>query len=205
MEQGEKERLLIEHLPKIRWVAKSQAKYCKSFTQDDLLQIGAIAFLENIEKADPAKTDNLWNYMWWRVMGAMKREIHMFDDMIHIPDNARKRGWLPFQFDEISACDFECFKKIIGIEDLDAQENMKTVLYDASMKDGIRATLATLTNRERNVIEYRYGFKDGKQYTLDECGAVFGVTRERVRQIEAKALRKLRHPSRVYGMKGILE
>ena len=60
----------------------------------------------------------------------------------------------------------------------------------------LREALSTLKERERQVIELRYGLTDGRPRTLEEVGVIFQVTRERIRQIEAKALRKLRHPSR---------
>lgn len=64
------------------------------------------------------------------------------------------------------------------------------------LKDEIAEVLLTLTEREEKVIRLRFGLEDGKSRTLEEVGQLFGVTRERIRQIEAKALRKLRHPSR---------
>ena len=64
------------------------------------------------------------------------------------------------------------------------------------LKDEISEVLQTLTEREEKVIRLRFGLEDGKSRTLEEVGQMFGVTRERIRQIEAKALRKLRHPSR---------
>ena len=64
------------------------------------------------------------------------------------------------------------------------------------LKDEIAEVLETLTEREEKVIRLRFGLEDGKSRTLEEVGQLFGVTRERIRQIEAKALRKLRHPSR---------
>ena len=64
------------------------------------------------------------------------------------------------------------------------------------LKDEISKVLLTLTEREEKVIRLRFGLEDGKSRTLEEVGQLFGVTRERIRQIEAKALRKLRHPSR---------
>ncbi|HEY8435821.1 MAG TPA: RNA polymerase sigma factor RpoD [Haloplasmataceae bacterium] len=64
------------------------------------------------------------------------------------------------------------------------------------LKDELRNVLETLTDREERVLRLRFGLDDGRMRTLEEVGKEFGVTRERIRQIEAKALRKLRHPSR---------
>jgi RNA polymerase primary sigma factor len=65
----------------------------------------------------------------------------------------------------------------------------------ALLKEHVVTALSVLTERERQVIEMRFGLRDGKDYTLEEVGRYFQVTRERIRQIEAKALRKLRHPT----------
>jgi RNA polymerase primary sigma factor len=64
------------------------------------------------------------------------------------------------------------------------------------LKEQVQSALSVLTERERQVLEMRFGLRDGKDYTLEEVGKYFRVTRERIRQIEAKALRKLRHPTR---------
>jgi RNA polymerase primary sigma factor len=64
------------------------------------------------------------------------------------------------------------------------------------LKEQVRGALAVLSDREREVLEMRFGLRDGQEHTLEEVGKHFGVTRERIRQIEAKALRKLRHPTR---------
>ena len=64
------------------------------------------------------------------------------------------------------------------------------------LKEHVQNVLAVLTERERQVLQMRFGLLDGKDYTLEEVGKYFNVTRERIRQIEAKALRKLRHPTR---------
>ena len=74
----------------------------------------------------------------------------------------------------------------------------------ALLKDHIREMLATLSPREAKVLEYRFGLEDGKQRTLEEVGREFGVTRERIRQIEAKAIRKLRHPTRARKLRDYL-
>ena len=73
------------------------------------------------------------------------------------------------------------------------------------LKDKIDSVLKTLTYREREIIRLRYGLGDGYTYTLEEVGRIFKVTRERVRQIEAKAVRKLQHPVRSKQLKGFLE
>jgi RNA polymerase primary sigma factor len=65
--------------------------------------------------------------------------------------------------------------------------------------------LGTLSDRERQVLAMRFGLDDGRTRTLEEVGKAFGVTRERIRQIEAKALRKLRHPSRSKKLKDYLD
>jgi len=65
--------------------------------------------------------------------------------------------------------------------------------------------LSTLSDRERRVLQLRFGLEDGRSRTLEEVGRDFGVTRERIRQIEAKALRKLRHPSRSRKLRDFLE
>ncbi len=73
------------------------------------------------------------------------------------------------------------------------------------LKDEISEVLLTLTEREEKVIRLRFGLEDGKPRTLEEVGQMFGVTRERIRQIEAKALRKLRHPSRSRKLRDYME
>ena len=72
------------------------------------------------------------------------------------------------------------------------------------LKEELDTAMDSLTDRERKVIRLRFGLDDGKTRTLEEVGREFDVTRERIRQIEAKALRKLRHPSRSIKLKDFL-
>lgn len=81
------------------------------------------------------------------------------------------------------------------VEDKSALPPAETA-FNLILKEQINRVLSTLTERESRVVKYRFGLEDGWQRTLEEVGQKFGVTRERIRQIEAKALRKLRHPSR---------
>ncbi len=78
-------------------------------------------------------------------------------------------------------------------------------VINLSLKEQTAAVLKTLTPREEKVIKMRFGLEDGSEHTLEEVGQSFAVTRERIRQIEAKALRKLRHPSRSRKLRAFLE
>jgi RNA polymerase primary sigma factor len=90
------------------------------------------------------------------------------------------------------------------IEDQDAKAPSEAAAYEL-LKEQLEDVLDTLTDREENVLRLRFGLDDGRTRTLEEVGKVFGVTRERIRQIEAKALRKLRHPSRSKQLKDFLD
>ncbi len=90
------------------------------------------------------------------------------------------------------------------IEDKRAVSPSSATTY-AMLKEQMDDVLSTLTDRERKVLQLRFGITDGYPRTLEEVGSIFNVTRERVRQIEAKALRKLRHPTRSRKLKTFLE
>ena len=90
------------------------------------------------------------------------------------------------------------------IEDKSA-ENPSDMTSMSMLKDRIKDVLDTLSERERAVLEQRFGLVDGYSRTLEEVGKQFDVTRERIRQIEAKALRKMRHPTRIRQLEGFLE
>jgi len=90
------------------------------------------------------------------------------------------------------------------IEDESAESPVNAAAYEM-LKDKIHSVLHTLSFREREIIKLRYGIGDGYTYTLEEVGRIFKVTRERVRQIEAKAVRKLQHPVRSRLLEGFLE
>ncbi len=90
------------------------------------------------------------------------------------------------------------------IEDKSAESPVNAATHEM-LKDKLEKVLETLTFREREIIKLRYGIGDGYTYTLEEVGRIFKVTRERVRQIEAKAVRKLQHPVRSRMLEGFLE
>ncbi len=90
------------------------------------------------------------------------------------------------------------------IEDA-AAENPISTATNEMLKDRIEQVLKSLTYREREIIKLRYGIGEGYTYTLEEVGKIFKVTRERVRQVEAKAIRKLQHPVRCRKLEGFLD
>ncbi len=90
------------------------------------------------------------------------------------------------------------------IEDKSA-ENPSDVTSYSLLKEKLGDVLTSLTERERKILEMRFGLVDGYERTLEEIGKMYNVTRERIRQIEAKALRKLRHPTRVRHLQGFLD
>ena len=90
------------------------------------------------------------------------------------------------------------------IEDKSAENPSEMTAYSL-LKDRLQEVLKTLTEREQEVLTLRFGLADGYSRTLEEVGRKFNVTRERIRQIEAKALRKMRHPTRIRKLEGFLE
>ena len=90
------------------------------------------------------------------------------------------------------------------IED-EAQQSPSDAVINLNLRAQTAQVLKTLTPREEKVIRMRFGLEDGSEHTLEEVGQSFAVTRERIRQIEAKALRKLRHPSRSKQLKTFVE
>ena len=90
------------------------------------------------------------------------------------------------------------------IEDIGAVAPLEAASF-GMMRDEIVSVLRTLSTRERRVVELRFGLTDGQPRTLEEVGREFGVTRERIRQIEMKTFCKLRHPSRAQKLRDYLE
>jgi RNA polymerase primary sigma factor len=86
-----------------------------------------------------------------------------------------------------------------------AAENPRNATGHNLLKERLGQVLRLLTERERKILQMRFGLVDGCAHTLEEIGCLYNLTRERIRQIEAKALRKLRHPSRAQHLHGFIE
>ena len=120
-----------------------------------------------------------------------------------------KRRWLGVAF-STDVLERQQAKKAVSnafgdfIEDKGAENPYDMTAYSL-LREKIIDVLDSLTERERNVLSLRFGLKDGYSRTLEEVGRQFKVTRERIRQIEAKALRKMRHPTRIRQLHGFFE
>ncbi len=140
--------------------------------------------LANEEKIDPQLMRK-----WRQASGKILKILKMSQDPMSIDTPVGTDG------DATTYGDF--------IADESAAEPMDSASKEL-LRGQIKEALDFLTERERLVLEMRFGLKDGKDHTLEEVGREFGVTRERIRQIEAKALRKLRHPSRSRALRDYL-
>ncbi len=127
-----------------------------------------------------------------------RRAGFSLDEVKRVMDIGRHPVSLDRPVGEGDDCSFGEF-----IED-GTQDNPIKNASNGILRDKIEGLLKTLTYREREIVRLRYGLGDGYTYTLEEVGRIFKVTRERVRQIEAKALRKLQHPVRSQQLEGFL-
>ena len=102
--------------------------------------------------------------------------------------------------------DHEVVRRGVGdlLEDSEALAPSEVVQFGL-LRDQLRSILDSLSEREAGVVSLRYGLADGRVRTLEEIGEVYGVTRERIRQIEAKTMSKLRHPSRSQSLRDYLD
>jgi RNA polymerase primary sigma factor len=120
---------------------------------------------------------------------------HRWDQATTKVDNILRSAEEPVSLDGPAGGDEDSSQLGDFIEDVDALEPLDAASREM-LREQVQHSLAALSERERQVLELRFGLIDGKDHTLEEVSRYFNVTRERIRQIEAKALRKLRHPTR---------
>lgn len=218
-----KNMLFTYHL---RDVMKQAEHFAEKAEQiDDLFNAGATALWHAINKFK-YEGSPIWSYAYFGVFRAMQQEQGRFNpiastlytsearkvkkllkdgDMppeavrkslnVHLGDNAinvlREVEYINGSTADKLTHDFKEFST-------SDQQSRDERLDRQELCAALEEALNTLTEREKNILLHRYGFVDGEEWTLEQIGKMQGVTRSRIRQIEAKALRKLRHPSRAY-------
>lgn len=223
-----KERMVKMYL---RTVMKQAYYYSKDNYCDfeEAFQNGVIGLMNAIEKYDVTSPDLFPSYfpLWVRqymqregtIRGTILRYPAHYRDQLNIVVSDASRIIEEDDFEEAASLvtdkaklqsglsDEEIRKYILPYlevpDDLEAEDCIE-VMLQSTTKELVTFALETLNSRERHVLEMRYGLVDDQERTLEEVGGILNVTRERVRQIEAKALGKLRHPSQIRKIKDYL-
>lgn len=187
----------------LRLVADQALRYAgRGVPFADLCHEGVLGLIRAAERFDPARARFSTYAVWW-IRQSITRAIANDGRAIRIPVHEYENSpWLLREHirQRIPLETPGTLRPILSLDALPERRHPRTELGETAERNDIarrvRSAMRALTERERNVLELRFGIGDENPLTLEEVGQRFGVTRERIRQIQAKAMRRLKHPSR---------